>query len=102
MGIAAVILGSCWRETVTEAVELSGVDGMDLEATVEQTFDNRAVRNLNRHLNQLRLRLCKLRIQPAMRARPSPVCLKTCSPSRSPAACSTQTWCDWDAQSTPT
>ena len=58
-GIAAVILGSCWRETVTEAVELSGVDGMDLEATVEQTFDNRAVRNLNRHLHQLRLRLCK-------------------------------------------
>ena len=33
---------------------------------VEQTFDNRAVRNLNRHLNQLRLRLCKFEDPAAM------------------------------------
>src|SRR5262249_6375631 len=42
--IEAVILGPCDREAVTETIELLGVDGIDIEAALEQGFDDRTMR----------------------------------------------------------
>ena len=47
IGIKAVILGPCDREAVAETVELFRVDGIDVEAALEQCFDNRTMRCLD-------------------------------------------------------
>ena len=35
IGIATIVLGACDREAITEAVELLGVDRIDVETTLE-------------------------------------------------------------------
>ena len=46
IGIEAVILGPRDREPVTETVELLGVDGIDVEAALEQGLDDWPMRCL--------------------------------------------------------
>src|SRR5215469_17301564 len=55
LGITAVILGAGRRETIAEAIELFGIDGVDVEATLEQRFDDGAMRNLDGDVNRTRL-----------------------------------------------
>ena len=52
LGIAAVILGAGRRETITEAIELLRIDGVDVEATLKQRFDDGAMRNLDGDVNR--------------------------------------------------
>jgi hypothetical protein len=47
IGIEAVILGPRDREAVTETIELLGVDGIDIEAALEEGLDDRAMRCLD-------------------------------------------------------
>jgi hypothetical protein len=48
-GVAAVILGACHREAVTETVELLRIDGEDRKAVLEQHLHDRSVRGLDRN-----------------------------------------------------
>jgi hypothetical protein len=47
IGIEAVIFGSRDGEAVTETIKLFGVDGIDVEATLEQGLDDRAMWGLD-------------------------------------------------------
>jgi hypothetical protein len=47
LGVTAVVLGARWREAITEAIELLGINGIDVEATLEQRFDDRAMRHFD-------------------------------------------------------
>src|SRR5436190_18714563 len=47
LGIATVVLAARRREAVAEAVELLGVDGVDVEAALEQRLDDGPVRHLD-------------------------------------------------------
>jgi len=47
IGIKAVILRPRDREAIAEAVELLGVNGIDVDAALEQCFDDRAMRCLD-------------------------------------------------------
>src|SRR5215467_146225 len=55
LGITAVILGTGRRETITEAIELLGIDSVDVEATLEQRFDDGAMWNFDGDVNRTRL-----------------------------------------------
>src|ERR1700693_6136516 len=48
LGVAAVVLSAGHGETVAEAVHLLRVDGVDLEAALDQRLDYRAVRDFDR------------------------------------------------------
>jgi hypothetical protein len=54
-GIASVVFRSRDTVTVPEPVELLGVHGKDVEAALDQPFDNRTTRYFNRHGHPLRL-----------------------------------------------
>jgi hypothetical protein len=45
-GVEPVVFGAGHRVAVSEAVELLGIDGEDMESTLEQRFDNRSVGQL--------------------------------------------------------
>lgn len=47
LGVAAVVLGACHREAITEAVELLRVDRVHVETALEQRLDDRAMRHLD-------------------------------------------------------
>ena len=53
--VAAVVLGARRREAVAKAVELPWIDGVDLEAAIEERLDDGAMRNLDRNMDILRL-----------------------------------------------
>ena len=55
--VAAVVFGAGGREAVPEAVELLRVDGMDAEASLQQTFHHGAVRDLDGDRYGIRRRL---------------------------------------------
>ena len=55
VGIAAVVLGAGDGELIAEAVELFGVDRIDLETALEQDLDDGTVRHLDRHGDRGRL-----------------------------------------------
>ena len=55
VGIAAIVLGAGDREAIAEAVELFGVDRIDLETAIEQDLDDGTVRRLDRHGDRGRL-----------------------------------------------
>ena len=55
VGIAAVVLGAGDGESIAEAVELLGVDRIDLETALQQDFDDGTVRHLDRHGDRGRL-----------------------------------------------
>jgi hypothetical protein len=54
-GIAPVILGSRDTVTITEPVQLLGINRKDMEASFEQSFDDRATRHFDGHGYPLRL-----------------------------------------------
>ena len=54
LGVPAVVLGACGRETVAKAVELPRIDGIDLETAIQQRLDDSAMRNLNRNMDVFR------------------------------------------------
>lgn len=47
LGVAAVILGAGGREAVAEAIELLGIDSVDVEAALHQAFHDGTMWNLN-------------------------------------------------------
>ena len=47
LGVAAVVLGASHREAVAEAIHLLRVDGVNLEAALDQRLDHGAVRDLD-------------------------------------------------------
>src|SRR5208337_1545222 len=55
VGIAAIVLGAGDGESIAEAVELFGVDRIDLETALEQDLDDGTVRRLDRHGDRGRL-----------------------------------------------
>ena len=55
-GVAAVVLGAGQREAVAEAIHLLRIDGVHLEAALDQRLDHGAVRHLDRDLDLRRLR----------------------------------------------
>src|SRR5271166_322171 len=55
VGIAAIVLGAGDGESIAEAVELFGVDRIDLETALEQDLDDGAMRRLDRHGDHRRL-----------------------------------------------
>ena len=56
MRVAAVVLGAGGREAVPEAVELLGIDGVEAEAAIHQSFDITTVRHLDGHRHGIRRR----------------------------------------------
>jgi hypothetical protein len=49
------MLGTSRRETITEAIDLLGIDSVGAEATLEHRFDDEAMRNFNGDVNRTRL-----------------------------------------------
>jgi hypothetical protein len=47
LGVTAVVLGASHRETVTEAVELLGIDRVDVKAALQQRLDDGTMRHLD-------------------------------------------------------
>ena len=76
--VAAVVLGAGQGEAVAEAIHLLGVDGVDLEAALNQRLDHGAVRHLDRNMDLRRASDAPLVAisQAAISASPSPPCLK--------------------------
>ena len=64
LSISAVVFGSAESEAVAETIHLLRVDGMHLEATLDQRFDDGAVRNLDRDLDSCRMGRTARRHQP--------------------------------------
>src|SRR5262249_25520152 len=54
------ILGASDREAVAEAVELLGVDGVNIETALEQGLDDRPVRRLDGNMDLARLASTRL------------------------------------------
>jgi len=54
-GIASVILGSRYTVTIPEAVELLGINRKDVEASLDQPFDNRTPWHFDGHSDPLGL-----------------------------------------------
>jgi hypothetical protein len=54
-GLAPVILGSRDTVTIPEPVKLLGMNRKNVEATFDQSFDNRASRHFDGHSDPLRL-----------------------------------------------
>jgi hypothetical protein len=55
LGVTAVVLGSRRRETITEAIELLGIDGIDVDAMLEQRLDDEAMRHFDGDADRTRL-----------------------------------------------
>src|SRR5208337_3825495 len=51
LGVTAVILGASHCEAVAKAIHLLGVDGVNLEAALEQCLDHRSMRRLDRNVD---------------------------------------------------
>src|SRR5262245_4816169 len=60
IGVAAIILGPGDREAVAKAVELYGVDGINIETALEQGLDDRPVRRLDGDMNLARVASTRL------------------------------------------
>jgi len=68
VGVAAVVLGAGDGVAIAEAVELLGIDRIDLEAALEQDLDDGTVRRLDRNGDRRRLRAAR-RLQPTAHLR---------------------------------
>ena len=51
----AIVLGTGRRESISEAIDLLGIGGGDAEATLEQRFDDGAMRQFDSDVNRTRL-----------------------------------------------
>src|SRR5205085_6374192 len=55
LSIAAIVLGAGRGEAIAKAIELLGVDGIDLETAFKQCFNHRPVRHLDSDMHTPRL-----------------------------------------------
>src|SRR5208337_4344508 len=54
LSVPAVVLGARSREAVAKAVELLGIDGVNIEPAIKKRLDDGAVRNLDRNMHIFR------------------------------------------------
>jgi len=52
VGITAIVLGTGDTESVTQAVELLGIDGVHNKTAIDQAVDNWSVRHFDGHGNR--------------------------------------------------
>src|SRR6516164_3389680 len=60
IGVTAVVVGAGDREAIAKAVELLGVDRINVEATLEQGLDDRPMRRLDADMDIARLATARL------------------------------------------